>query len=151
LLPVQGNTELLYQGKVPSFDPLAFINGDGESNRGLPHDAKLLMVNDVCGYYIHRQCDYYVMFSRNRFAEAVDEARGDANRVLEWLGQQGYTHVWANFVGMGQPGDPHIQPLLQITPELFAQMERVGLKRLHEVRFGGQGPVFGVIYEVPRG
>ena len=41
--------------------------------------------------------------------------------------------------------------LLQITPELFALLEKAGLKRLHEVRFAGQGPVFGVVYEIPRG
>jgi hypothetical protein len=148
-LPVHGNTDLFSFGKVAGFGHLEFINGDGQQNPGLPGNAKLLLVNDVCTFYIDRPCDYRVVFSRDRFDRAVEDAGGSADRVLHWLHQQGYTHVWANFTYMGRQGDPHIEVRTRITPELFASLETAGLKRLHEVRLPGDAQVYGVLYEVP--
>ena len=148
-LPVHGNTDIFLSGKVSNLDHLEFINGDGPEHVGLPPDARLLMVNDVCAYYVNRPCDYSVVFSHDRFARAVEETDGSANGVLSWLRQQGYTHVWANFAGMGQLGDPHLQTSRQVTPNLFARLEKAGLKRLQEVRLGGDGVVYGVLYTVP--
>jgi hypothetical protein len=150
LLPLHGHTELFYRGQVANHDHLEFINGNGQDQPGLPKDARLLMVNDVCAFYVDRPCDYFVVFSHNRFAEAVDKSGGSAERVLAWLREQGYTHVWVSLPGMGRQGDPHIQVPPEITPELFVRLEKAGLKRLQEVRLGGNGEVYGILYEVGR-
>ena len=67
------------------------------------------MVGDARIYYVGRSCDYWVTFSRSPLAEAVEAAEGRADRVIDWLRRQGYTHVYVDF-----GGDPAAQPDLRV-------------------------------------
>ncbi len=148
---VHGNVNLFLSGRIPSMNQLLYINGDGTAEHpGLPGDAKLLMVGDVSVYYVDRSCDYCVTFSHNPFARAVEQAGGSGKRLLGWLRSKGYTHVWVNFADMG-PVDPHLKGSFRVTPELIAQLDQAGLKRLYLVRGAGGGFVHGIIYGVPKG
>lgn len=146
---LHGNTEMFFRGQVPSLDHLAFINGaPGEG--GVPYDAKVLMVGDARIFYVDRPCDYSVVFSHDRFAEAIEQAGGSGGRLLKWLQQQGYSYVWVNLSEIHRLGSTYgLSPLLR--PDVFTQLEKVGLLRQHEVRLPIEGAerLYGVFYKVP--
>ncbi len=148
---MHGNIELFFFGRVPGYEYLRFINGDGQNDPGLPEDAKVLMVGDARIFYVDRPCDYCVVFSRNPFAEAVERADGSAGGVIAWLQQQGYTHVWANFAEIDRLARTYgMAP--QITPDLFVRLERAGLKRVDTATMpvNGRKEIYGILYAVPK-
>jgi len=142
-VPVHGHVDWFLGGQWPGFEHLQTINGD------LPADAKVLMVADARGYYVARQCDYWVVFSRNRFAEAIRGNDGAAERILDWIRSQGYDYVWVDFAEMHRLSRTYGLDE-QITPELFRRLEAAGLRRVRDVRLAGRGPVYGILYEVPQ-
>jgi hypothetical protein len=148
LRPLLGATEAIYCGRISGFDHLHYINGNGGRFLGLPYDCKLLMVGDAKVYYIGRRCDYWVTFSNSPFVEAIASASGKAGPVLDWLRQQGYTHIWADFSEIQRLGRTYgFAP--SVDARLFERLEAAGLRRLHEVRLAADGQPYGILYEVP--
>jgi hypothetical protein len=148
LLPVQGAPELFYFGRMPGFDHLRYINGDGGRIKGLPDGAKLLMVGDARVYYVGQRCDYWVTFSRSPFVEAVHAADGKAAPILDWLRQEGYTHVWADFAEMRRLSQTY-GFALSVDEALFRRLAAAGLRPVH---VGQMDPssMYGILFEVPR-
>jgi len=142
-LPVHGQTQWFLYGQFPGYEHLAVINGK------LPTAAKLLMVGDARVYYVGRKCDYNVVFSPNAFAEAVRQCEARPGAILQWLRSKGYTHVWADFAEMYRLRKTYGFPA-EITPRLFSRLEAAGLRRLKSVRLGNDGPIYGIVYEVPQ-
>jgi hypothetical protein len=134
---------------VSGFDHLQYINGNDKGQQGLPYDARLLMVGDARIYYVGRSCDYWVTFSRSPFAEAAEAAGGRADRVMDWLGRQGYTHVYVDFGEIQRLRDTS-GFASGIDEALFNRLEGAGLRRLHEAQLGANQPPYGVLYEVPQ-
>jgi hypothetical protein len=148
LLPLQGAPELFFWGRVEGQYHLQYINGNGRSEKGLPSDAKLLMVGDVLVYYVARPCDYCVTFNRGPFQQAVEAAGGQGEAIVAWLRQKGYTHVWANFAEMHRLRTTYGFPAAVDGP-LFGRLEAAGLQRLREVQNRPDEPPYGILYKVP--
>jgi hypothetical protein len=148
LLPIQGAPELFYHGRIPTFDHLRYINGNGKDEKGLPFDAKLLMVGDARVYYVGRQCDYWVTFSSSPFVDAVQDAGGKGGAILDWLRRQGYSHVYADFGEMQRLSQTY-GFALPVDVALFERLEAAGLRRLHEVQDRPDHPPYGILYKVP--
>ncbi|MEZ6084911.1 MAG: hypothetical protein R3E58_13500 [Phycisphaerae bacterium] len=80
----------------------------------------------MAAFYFQRAGDYCVVFNRNPFAEAVEDA-SSPEAVSDWLRKRGYTHVLVHYSEMqrlrGSYGFWE-----SITPSLFEQLVDAGLK-----------------------
>jgi hypothetical protein len=148
LLPVQGAPELFYFGRVPGFEHLQYINGNGKHQKGLPYDVKLLMVGDARVFYVGRPCDYWVTFSTSPFADAVHSAGGKPGPIMDWLRRQGYTHVWVDFAEIRRLSRTY-GFALSIDEDLFRRLAGAGLRPLHVAQLDPSS-MYGILFEVPR-
>jgi len=61
--------------------------------------GRVMMLGDARAFYIEGRPDYFVVFNRNPFAEAVAAWRGDrdAPGPAEWLRSHGYSHLYIDW------------------------------------------------------
>ncbi len=138
---LEGATNAFADGILESERHIGFVNTE------LPADAHVLLVGEARAFYFRRECDYCVVFNRNPFAE-VAESAASPKAVLNWLREQGYTHVLVHYSEMqrlrGSYGFWE-----SITPSLFEQLVEVGLKGVAQFTVNDGASVYAVIYEVP--
>jgi hypothetical protein len=106
---------LFYEGKVPGFEYLGFVN------RELPPDARLLMIGDARPFYIQRPAAYATAFNASPSLKVLETAGTEG--LSRWLLESGNTHVLVNWA--------EIQRLRRTygfadaaTPQVFAALSR---------------------------
>ena len=138
---LEGATHAFTDGLLDSEAHVGYVNSE------LPVDAHVLLVGDARAFYFQRRCDYCVVFNRNPFAEAVEDA-SSPEAVLDWLRKRGYTHVLVHYSEMqrlrGSYGFWE-----SITPSLFEQLVDAGLKGVAQFAVNDGANVYAVMYEVP--
>lgn len=118
---VAGTTaSLLYEGELAGYEYLGYVN------RKLPGNAKVLLVGDARAFYFKRNVDYWVVFNRNPFIEAVRKAKS-GKEIVDWLVQHGYTHVLVNWSEIRRLARTY-GFASEITPELFERLSLQGLR-----------------------
>jgi hypothetical protein len=132
---------VIYEGSVPGLEYFAAVNHE------LPADAKVLLVGDARAFYFERPVDYCVVFNRSPFIEVVEKSY-EAEPVLEWLHERGYTHVLVHWHEISRLARTYgFSP--QITAELFDRLTRAGLRHLREFRHPNVDGRWVDLYEVP--
>ncbi|HNO78853.1 MAG TPA: hypothetical protein PKN33_12410 [Phycisphaerae bacterium] len=138
---LEGATHAFTDGLLDSEAHVGYVNKE------LPNDAYVLLVGDARAFYFQRRCDYCVVFNRNPFAEAAEDA-SSPEAVLDWLRTRGYTHVLVHYSEMqrlrGSYGFWE-----SITPSLFEQLVDAGLKGVAQFAVNDGANVYAVMYEVP--
>jgi hypothetical protein len=114
---------LIYEGKLPEYAYFKAVNVE------LPEDVKVLLIGDARAFYFRRPVDYNVVFNQDPFAEAVRSANDD-REIIAWLRRQGYSHVLVHWTELARLARTYGFPS-EITPELFARLQRQGLKLTH--------------------
>ena len=138
--PEAAPAALLYEGKVPGFEYLGYINHE------LPKDARILMVGDARPFYIFRDIDYCVVFNRSPFIAAVENAQQPAD-VVSWLRGQGYTHVLVHWMEMERLRRTYGFSE-KVNAELFDEWENHGLRKLREFSVDGVSARYISLYEI---
>jgi hypothetical protein len=141
-VPWFGRTDWFVQGEWPGTAHLGYIN------RELPSDARVLLVAEARTLYLQRSCDTATIFNEHPLAKAVRQI-GDAAGVLAWLGEQGYTHVYVDWIEMNRLRQtygfwPGLDELL------LARLENAGLRRVEDFAVRAGGPVYATLYEGPQ-
>ena len=138
---LEGATSAFTEGLFESQSHVGFVNTQ------LPGDAHVLLVGEARAFYFERSCDYCVVFNRNPFAIAAEDAPTPA-ALLQWLRSQGYTHVLVHYNEMrrlrGSYGFWE-----SITPTLFAQLLDVELVEVAQFTIGDGATTYAVLYQVP--
>ena len=137
-----GRANLFSDGDIPGYEYVGYIN------KTLPPDTKVLYVGEARTFYVLRRVDYYTVFNENPFAEAAQQAGGDAAAVMTWLRQQRYTHVYVDFAEMNRLRETYGYAK-ELTTQLFDDLEAIGLQPLQQYRLNPNGPVYAVLYGVP--
>jgi hypothetical protein len=114
---------LIYDGLLPGFEYFAAVNHELATN------AKVLVVGDARAFYFQGRADYCVVFNQSPFVEAVETA--DADAVVQWLRDRGYTHVLVHWNEINRLGRTYGFSS-EITPDLFDRLTRAGLRRAGE-------------------
>lgn len=140
--PVAAPAALFYEGRVPGFEFLGYINGE------LPKDAKILMVGDARPFYVQRGVDYCVVFNRNPFVEAVEGAKAPGDIVL-WLRERGYTHVLVHWMEIARLRRTYGFSE-RIDEAVFDGLEGAGLSKLRDFSAPGGDARYVALYEVVR-
>jgi hypothetical protein len=145
-IPVHGLARLFTNGDWPMQEHLGALNA-------LPAGAKVLMVGDARTYYVRADCDYCVVFNRSSFAERVEHAAreegGDAPAaVLDWLREQGYTHVYVNFSEITRLRNSQYGFPAPVTRQLFEDLETAGLQLIQTFCVPPDGPTYGALYRM---
>ncbi len=121
---------------------------DSWVNDSVPSDGYVLLVGDVRAYYVQCRVDYSVVFNRNPFAEAISAVGGDAERVMTWLRDRGYTHVAVQWTEVDRLGRTYgFWP--EIDRALFERLTAAGLRIVDVRRSEPGGPPWATVYEVP--
>jgi len=109
----------IYEGAVPGYEYLAAVNNE------LPKEARVLVVGDAKGFYYNRSIDYWVVFNRGAFVDAVSTAQGPAD-IARWLQDRNYTHVLVHAGEIRRLRRSAYGFPSQITMELFSTLEGAG-------------------------
>lgn len=137
---------LIYQGEIPAYEYFGVVNHE------LPLDARILMVGDSRAFYFKRQVDYCVAFNRNPFFEAV-RTSATAQELLNWLSDQGYTHVLVNWSEIGRLAStygfsPAVSP--RQLEQTFDRLSTAGLRQLRGFLHPQKRTRYVELYEIPR-
>ncbi len=137
---------LIYDGRLGGYECFAVVNHE------LPLDAKILLVGDSRAFYFKRQVDYCVAFNRNPFFEA-DRTAATGRELLNWLRDQGYTHVLVNWSEIGRLAStygfsPAVSP--RQLEQMFNRLSAAGLSRLGEFPHPQKNTRYVELYEIPR-
>ncbi len=131
---------LFYEGKVPGYEHLGFVNG-------LSEDTRILLVGDARAFYYRRSVDYCVVFNRSPFVEAVRSAADEAG-VVAWLREQGYTHVVVDWSEIARLTATYgFAP--EVNDDLFRRLEAEGLKPVSEFAHPDTGRRLVSVFETP--
>ncbi len=131
---------LIYNGQLAGLEYLKVIN------RELPVDVKILLVGDAKAFYYLRNIDYAVVFNQMPFAETL-ESVNDA-QVIDWLKEQGYTHVLVHWLEINRLRRTYGFPA-SVTPERFEKLESVGLVKLQEFTHPNIKTRYVTLYKLP--
>lgn len=93
--------------------------------------GKVLMVGDARAFYLDHQVDYCVVFNRNPLDSAARRYR--PKRVLEWLKNRGYTHVYVDWGEMKRLRNSRYGFWKSIDEEFFGKLVRAGLRPVHNI------------------
>ncbi|GJM24645.1 MAG: hypothetical protein DHS20C16_10600 [Phycisphaerae bacterium] len=138
---LEGATNAFTDGVLESERHVGYVNQE------IPAEARVLLVGDARAFYLKRKCDYCVVFNRNPFAEVAESAPSPAV-ILDWLRDQGYTHVLVHYSEMRRLRGTY-GFWDSITPSLFEQLAGVGLKEVARFAVNDGANVYAVLYEVP--
>ncbi|MBN1511189.1 MAG: hypothetical protein JXB13_04175 [Phycisphaerae bacterium] len=142
---IEGIPEYFVNGVLRGYEFYKVVN-TGDT---VPPNGKVLLIGEARAFYFQRQVDYCVVFNRSPFVEAVRAAEGDEGRILEWLRQQGYTHVLVNWAEVyrlraSQYGFPN-----DVTEDLFVRLTKAGLAPVEPVVDLVFDRPYGWLYRVP--
>jgi hypothetical protein len=125
---------LIYEGELPEYHYFTAVNDH------LPEDARVLLIGDARPFYFRRHVDYCVVFNQDPFAEAVRLAN-DNREIIGWLRQREYSHVLVHWTELARLSRTYGFPP-EITPELFANLERNGLELTRRFSHPVQGELY---------
>ncbi len=114
----------------------------------LPAGSRVMLVGEARTFYVLTPCDYSVVFNRHPLAEAVERIIDPAG-VIGWLRENGFTHVLADWGEMGRLATTY-GFYTALSPELFVQLEAVGLRRAGLFALRDGAAPYATLYEVPR-
>lgn len=140
--PVAAPAALFYEGRVPGFEFLGYLNGE------LPKDAKIQMVGDARPFYVQRDVEYCVVFNRNPFVEAIEGAKAPAD-IVAWLRERGYTHVLVHWMEIARLRRTYGFSE-RIDEAVFNGLEGAGLSKLRDFSAPGADARYVALYEVVR-
>ncbi len=141
-LPLEGATAFFLEGMGGGHEHLRVIN------QSLPEDAYILMIGDAKAFYFQRKVDYFVVFNRNPFVEAVRAAR-DGRAIIDWLKGRGYSHVLVNWSEVRRLRRSRYGFPDAVNPGLFQELVGAGLKPIETFKTGDPPSPYAVLYEVP--
>jgi len=122
---------------------------------GVPHnaaintlgsDAKVMLVGEARTFYLKTPCLYAVVFNRHPLAEARQRLHDD-KAILQWLGQQGVTHIYVDWLEMNRLRSTYGFDK-EVEPELFARLKEAGLKESVNFKISDNGSVYSTLYEL---
>lgn len=93
--------------------------------------GKVLMVGDARGFYFNSGVDYCVVFNRNPLDSAARRFR--PRRVLEWLKDRGYTHVYVDWGEMMRLRNSRYGFWQSIDEEFFGRLVQSGLQPILKI------------------
>jgi len=132
---------LIYEGTLPGSEYYATINQE------LPPNARVLLVGDARAFYFQRPVNYWVVFMRSPFVKVVESAL-QPNDIMQWLCDQGYTHVLVHWHEVARLRRTYgFSP--KITPDLFDRLASAGLSRIREFHHPDVNGRWVDLYEVP--
>ncbi|MCB9866698.1 MAG: glycosyltransferase family 39 protein [Phycisphaerales bacterium] len=144
-LDTEGGTSIFTAGILRNVQQLATINGK------LPADAHILLVGEAEPFYYLRKVDYCVVFNRNPFVTVVEQSP-DLAGILDWMREQGYTHVFVDWAEIARLRRSRYGFPNAISASLFEQLEDAGLQRMADYTFGDPARElpYGTLYAVPQ-
>jgi hypothetical protein len=90
-----------------------------------------------------------VVFNRNPFVEAVQAADSDQAQIIEWLREQGYTHVLVNWAEVYRLRASRYGFPKAITENLFVRLTKAGLTPVEPIIDSVFDRPYGWVYRVP--
>jgi len=136
---VHGHVEWFYLDCDPDRTVAGYLR------QRLSTQDRILMVGEARAFYMPNNVDYCVVFNRNPVAEAVAGA-DSPEEVIRWLNSKGYTHILVFWNEMHRLRDTY-GFWEELTPELFAALEKVGLGVIKNFYVRPERP-FATLYEV---
>jgi hypothetical protein len=135
---------LVYKGQLRGYEYFEAVNGQ------LPQDAKLLLVGDARAFYFQRRADYWVVFNRNPFIEAIREASSD-REIVGWLQGRGYTHLLVGWSEIGRLRESRYGFPAEVNARLFERLTDHGLALVREFEHpeGRNRGRYVTLYRVP--
>lgn len=134
-----GKTQLITDGKFAGTEYIPAL-------RKLSAE-KILIVGDARRFYLPSNVDYCVVFNRNPFAEAADTL--SAPRLIRWLQDQGYSHVYVDWTEMGRLRNSRYGFWQSLDSDLFRRLVNAGLRPMRNFTLpNGRGP-YATLFEVP--
>lgn len=111
--------------------------------------GKVLMVGDARAFYLNASVDYCVVFNRNPLDSAARRFR--RVRLLEWLRNRGYTHVYVDWSEMNRLRRSRYGFWDSIDEDLFDELVRFGLRRIVDIPgIKPNGPPRATLFQVPK-
>ncbi len=88
-----GAIDLVRNGQWPGMGHLPALG------RAISAGGRVMMLGDARAFFVEGRPDYFVVFNRNPFAEAVGAWRTDHKSAspAEWLRERGYTHLYIDW------------------------------------------------------
>ena len=140
-LEAYGHTNWFVTGEWPGTAHWGAINA-------LPAESRVMLVGEARTYYLRTPVDYAVVFNHHPLAQAVRDDP-EPRHLIAWLRRNGNTHLLLDRSEISRlAGTYGFYP--ELTPELFAQLEQAGLKRVSDFTTGQTPLVYATLYEVPR-
>lgn len=110
--------------------------------------GKVLMVGDARAFYLDSKVDYCVVFNRNPLDSAARRYR--PRRVLEWLKDRGYTHVYVDWGEMKRLRGGRYGFWQSIDEAFFGRLVRAGLQPVENIPNTPNGaPARATLYKIP--
>lgn len=110
--------------------------------------GKVLMVGDARAFYFDSKIDYCVVFNRNPLDSAARRFR--ARRVLEWLKERGYTHVYVDWGEMKRLRNSRYGFWQSIDEEFFGKLVRAGLQPILKIpNTPENAPARATLFKIP--
>jgi len=109
---------------------------------------RILIVGDARRLYLLPNADYCVVFNRNPFAEAAETL--SARRLIRWLQNQGYSHVYVDWSEMRRLRNSRYGFWRSCDPELFRRLVDAGMEPLRDFTLpNGRGP-YATLFALPK-
>ena len=142
---IEGIPEYFVNGMLRGYEFYKVVN----TGEAVPLDAKVLLVGEARAFYFQRKVDYCVVFNRNPFVEAVQAADSDQAQIIEWLREQGYTHVLVNWAEVYRLRASRYGFPKAITENLFVRLTKAGLTPVEPIIDSVFDRPYGWVYRVP--
>ncbi|HOW69118.1 MAG TPA: hypothetical protein PKY77_00840 [Phycisphaerae bacterium] len=140
--PIQAYDKLEWfvKGLWPSMQEVGAING-------LDAGAKVMLIGEARTFYLRRRCDYAVVFNHHPLAQAAREIPDD-EELLDWLRQEGCTHVLAHWAELGRlDGTYGLDSGLD--DALIQRLMAAGMKEVRVFKLSEDGSPYATLFEVP--
>jgi len=134
-----GKTRLITDGVLPGTEHIPAL-------RELVA-KKILVVGDARRFYLPSNVDYCVVFNRNPFAEAAETL--SAPRLIRWLQDRSYSHVYVDWAEMRRLRNSRYGFWRSIDSDLFRRLAEAGLRPLRNFTLPGGRVRYSTLFEVP--
>jgi hypothetical protein len=134
-----GKTQLITDGKLAGTEHIPAL-------RSLSA-GKTLLVADARRFYLPSHVDYCVVFNRNPFAEEAETL--SAPRLIRWLQDRGYSHVYVDWTEMRRLRNSRYGFWRSLDSDLFRRLVDVGLRPLRNFTLPDGRAPYSTLFEVP--
>jgi hypothetical protein len=135
-----GQIDLMTRGDWPGQKHVPCLNGL------LARGERILVVADARRFYLDKNVDYCVVFSRNPFAEAAE--RMSTPELMDWLRRWRYAYVYVDQSEMARlrKGRYGFWPALDAA--LFARLQAAGLKPIESFEVPDRRAPYATLFRV---